>query len=492
MLRLIIGLMAALLVIGPAREWRVAAQTLLSWSAQARVPGYDPFALTPYLIADQNRTVHAFNTVQLAGQQAIVYSRWIPGQGWTAKPRDILLPQVRNQIRLQDVAPDRAGTVHLLFFSGDDAEANVYYASAPLSQAGDSYAWTTPKVVGELARTPDEAALVINSKNQLFALYSGRAKGAGLYFTYSTDQGATWSEPSPMFLSYDSGSFPFFLRMYVDGQDGIHALWNVNNSSGLSEAFYYAKLEAGQTEWRDPVQFEAGGLNAPALVAYEGELILVYQADSENGLTRYMRRSSDGGTSWTEPVRLFPHVGSNGPASFAVDSANVLHMFFGNRITGRDGTAVHGMWHTVWNGAGWEPPQAVVSGPPVVDDVGGNGFDPSFANAVISQGNVALVTWRSDPAAGANGVWYSYAILDTPELPVSPLPAQPAVAGALPVGPAATPTPLPDQAASNLNVGWSEAAPAGNPVAPVITGSAVAVLFVVVIVVGRGVLLRRR
>ncbi len=105
---------------------------------------------------------------------------------------------------------------------------------------------------------------------------------------------------------------------------------------------------------------------------------------------------------------------------------------------------------------------------------------------------MALVTWRSDPAAGVNGVWYSYAILDTPELPVSPLPAQPAVAGALPVGPAATPTPLPDQAASNLNVGWSEAAPAGNPVAPVITGSAVAVLFVVVIVVGRGVLLRRR
>jgi hypothetical protein len=104
--------------------------------------------------------------------------------------------------------------------------------------------------------------------------------------------------------------------------------------------------------------------------------------------------------------------------SFAIDSNNVMHAFFGQRNNDNN----HGMWHIIWLGNSWSNSESIVRGPQIRDAIGGEGFDPRSANAVISNGNVLLVTWGTDGAAGENGAWYSYTILDTPELPLVPLP----------------------------------------------------------------------
>ncbi|HET6446799.1 MAG TPA: hypothetical protein VFI27_19710, partial [candidate division Zixibacteria bacterium] len=54
--------------------------------------------------------------------------------------------------------------------------------------------------------------------------------------------------------------------------------------------------------------------------------------------------------------------------------------------------------------------------------IGGNGFDPGSARAVMISGNILFVTWGTDGAAGENGAWFSYTTLNTPELPAVPLP----------------------------------------------------------------------
>ena len=465
------------------------AQEPIQWAPQDRIPGYDPLVNTPYLIADQNRTVHAFNSTWIENEKVIVYSQWTLEQGWT-EPIDILLPPLKQQIRFKGAILDEAGLVNLLFFSGDDQAANIYYSSAPMVHAGGAPAWSTPIVVGDQAKTPDEAAFVMNSQNQIFVLYSSNSDDrTGLYFTYSTNDNRTaWSAPTPMFLTYGDGLFPFFLRMYVDSQDGIHALWNVNDESGLSQAFYYAKLEAGQVEWSDPIQFDAGGLNQPSITEYGDTLILIYHDEGESGLTRYMRQSPDGGKTWTEKIRLFPHVGSNGPPTLVTDSNNVLHMFFGNRVTSNSGATIMGIWHSIWDGGRWSFPQAVVSGPSIKDDIGGNGFDPSFAKAIVSQGNTILVAWRSDPQAGVNGAWYSYTTLDTPELPIVALPTPPVTVYATPTAtvtppPTPTPTPLLLPTATRQNEEVAANSSADNPAIALIFGAIPVVLLISVVFV---------
>jgi hypothetical protein len=50
-------------------------------------------------------------------------------------------------------------------------------------------------------------------------------------------------------------------------------------------------------------------------------------------------------------------------------------------------------------------------------------FDPYDARSVIVQGNVILLTYRSDPGKDLASTWYTYHIIDdAPELPIEPLP----------------------------------------------------------------------
>lgn len=94
-------------------------------------------------------------------------------------------------------------------------------------------------------------------------------------------------------------------------------------------------------------------------------------------------------------------------------------MFFGGRIGNPE---IQGMWHSSYEKGRFTKPSAVVSGPLVNDTVSDNAFGPQFAMAVAVQGNTLLVTWRQDPGMKGNGVWYSVAQVDAPELPVVPLP----------------------------------------------------------------------
>jgi hypothetical protein len=398
-----------------------AAQGPTEWSAPERIPGYDDTAWTPYLVTDQNRTVHAFNSVLIEGLRVIVYSQWTLEQGWT-EPVDIILPVLKSGAWIEGVFLDQKGVVHLVFYSGDELQANIYYSRAPLAQAGSARAWSTPELIGERALKVQEAALVGDSQDRLFALLSAEPGGVrGLYATHSTDGGATWSEPSAIYLTYSDQLWPVFLKMYADRRDGIHAVWAAANESGNSESVYYAAFDPDQDAWREPVKLaHASGreVDMPSIIEYEDVFFVIYHDFGADAITRFMLRSRDAGRTWTNDGRLFQHVGSNGPASMVVDSSNVLYMFFGNRVSTGSGIT-YGMWCSVWQGDRWGVPEAIVSGP-IRDD-----FAPSTANAVVTQGNVILLTWMNEPGRidmGYGGTFYSHTVLDAPELPVAAVP----------------------------------------------------------------------
>lgn len=398
---------------------RVSAQSIERWSPAKLIPDYEQSTWTPLLVADQNRTVHVFASVLLeeAGVRAIVYRQWSFEHGWTAA-NDILLPPVKKEARIHGALLDQNGFIHLAFFSGDENEAGIYYTQAPALLANQAPAWSPPEQVGPAAFTFDDAVLTSNHQGHLYILYVGTQEGNGIYETHSVDGGQTWTEASPMFLTYDAEQMPFDLNVYVDVDDDIHLVWTVNNITGNTDSIYYARLTAHQQSWTAAAEIEnIGGIPAgqPAIISYEGELLLVYHAPTPEGLiSRYLRKSNDDGETWSEKTRLFPQNGSNGAVSFVVDGRNILHMFFGNRVENNQ-QITYGMWHSLWRNGQWIPPTAIVSGDYRID------FDPSIAHAVVSQGNVILVTWMADPIAIARrrgGAWFSYITLDMPEQPV--------------------------------------------------------------------------
>ncbi len=394
------------------------------WSPPANIPGFEGETLTPQLIADRNGTVHAFASQQFdsnRNETAIIYSIWTLETGWTF-PVDIVLSPLKNDARLLGAFLDEAGLMHLLFFGGDDTEANVYYTQAPAVDAGRASAWSKPIVIGERAITPENGALSGDGNGNLIAIYSGDIAGHGFYYTLSQNSGQTWSEPAPFFLTYDNELWPYYLKLSRGASGWLQAVWTANDISNHGVALYYARFSFSDMRWSDLVtlaETEGGlGTQAPAIIEYQGDLLVMYYT-GHTGKQNFII-STDNGYTWSEPVAPFPHVGLNDSGFFVTDSADNLHFFWGQRLTGSPD--IHGMWQSTWQNGQWSDAEAVVSGPRISDEVGNRAFDPVLPRAVCSQGNILLVAWISDYGLKGNGVWYSFKVIDTPALPRVPLP----------------------------------------------------------------------
>ena len=396
------------------------AQFLSQWSTPQTIPGYDIAGSVPYLVADQNKTVHAFTSKQIDNELTIAYNRWSLDLGWT-KPVDVILSPRAGIARINGALLDNLGNIHIIFFGGNEVSGGIYYTVAPAVNADQAWAWTPPLLIGEHAGTVYDAVLLGDNSGNLFALYSGNLDGNGLYSVFTSDKGATWSEPIPVFLTHNERLWVAHIKATLDDLGQLHVVWSVVNQAGTGEAVYYSRLEADHVHWSDPISLatvENYSADWANIIYYNHELMAIYMNSSP--ATRWMRRSIDGGQTWTDRVLPFNYVGEYGFVSYIIDSSNTLHLFLGNRT--RDELAIHGMWHSVWSGNRWSEPEPIVSGPRKIDEIGGTGFDPSRPSAIISQGNVVLVTWATDPGAGYNGIWYSYITLNTPGLPLIPLP----------------------------------------------------------------------
>ncbi len=477
----IIGITMVMIGILLARTIPAVGAPTYQWSPMQRIPGFGDAGFSPYLIADRNRTVHAFNSQWVGLDMVIVYSQWRIGKGWTP-PGIIMLPP-RGQARITGAILDESGRMHVTFFAGDDLAADIYYTSAAAEDAGHAGAWSSPRVVGPGAITPTSGALASDGKGLLVIVYSGNLEnllGNALYVVHSTDGGETWSDPKELFVTETRTFWPWGIQMFMDRRERLHFVWSVVGVHGLGVAVLYASMDTRELHWNEPSSMAEAigqGANTPSIIKYRGELIVIYHNDFPT--TRWMQRSSDGGGTWTEPVRIFEdHVGSNGPASLVIDSGGTLRMFFGNR----SGEQIHGMWQSIWEDDQWSSPEAIVSGPTYRDKPGGEGFDPSYATAVVCQGNVVLVTWRTDEGAGPNGIWYSYATLDAPELPVTPLPSPiPSVTATLSTTAAST-KPSPQTGPANHFADPSEIIPARGPTTPIIAGVVPVVIFLTVVI----------
>jgi hypothetical protein len=431
-------LLALALLWTPTLTGAVQAQTspvstAANWAPVAPIPQFYPEALPPVMVTDENHTVHAFASLPLSDDPAdplsqemgIFYRQWTLEGGWTPL-NDILLTPVKLQARVKDAYLDNAGIIHLIFYGGDEQEAYTYYTSAPAAAANSAQAWAAPMVIGPQPITPEVAAITGDGEEKLVALYSGNlGEGNSLYVVYSDDAGATWTDPAMLFSTYTVDDKVFDFDWHLGESGRLYAVWNVTDKNGQNVGGYFAKMEKiADKKWTKPVELAESvglGIAIPAITEYNGNVMLIYNngEGEEVAPVMWFKMSTDGGERFTGPLKAFPdHIGRNGVISFVEDSADTLHVFFGQRLPGGygDNLDLHGMWHSTWDGSSWRPLTPVVSGP-----ISGT-FDPYDARAAIVQGNVILLTWRTDPGRDISSTWYSHTVLNTPELPAVPLP----------------------------------------------------------------------
>jgi len=475
----------------------VLAQNAGGWAPDERVPGYLDDTFTPFLVADQNRTVHVFAS-QWVGisprQLAIVYRQWSLTGGWT-KPVDIFLP-FAGQAQIQGAFLDSSGIMHVIYWAGTARESYIFYSKAPVANADQSSAWSPSIAIGEEAVEPASAALAGDDQGNLIVIYTGNLDGAGVYEVHSKNSGNTWSKSRSVFFTYDVGIVPFSLRLFMGQAGRLHAAWNVVTNRGVDMSLHYARYDVAQEEWTESVMLnkridikEYFGPSFPSIVDNGKDVVIMYNNGSPLSSrpvpagrpVQMVSVSNDGGDTWRDPVVPFYRLlGRSGEHSLVVDSNHVVHALFTQRIEFTvDGVnrEIGGMWHSSFQGGIWSDPDRFITS-----------HAPHDVRAVVSQGNVLLVVWREDPGAEQqHGVWFSYTTLDSPELPIVVPPTPILVENAL--------TPIPDFSSGSTDVVVSaterpginlEGAPTGvasNPAGPLIIALIPVLLVLAVVVV---------
>jgi hypothetical protein len=300
-----------------------------------------------------------------------------------------------------------------------------------------------------------------------------------------------------VFLTYDSNLSTFSLRLAIGPEQKIRAVWNVVTNLGVDEALYFANFDSGNSKWDTPVELDRRidlpdyfGPSFPVIVDNGQETVIVYNGG--NPFTgrpvgpgrpiQRVRMSLDSGLTWNEPLDPFPfHVGRSGEHTLVLDGNGTPHTLFTQRIESTDEkgdySIIGGVWHSAFQNGGWSNPDRFVSTVPAHD-----------VRAVVVQGNILLVVWREDPGVGQSGIWYSYSVLDVPELPVTPLATasgnylvqQNSTSIPLPY-PSNTPDPF-----SETDL-FNEAPPSSlgkNPAMPIIVGLVPVILILIGVVLG--------
>lgn len=419
------------LLILSANISQVSAQIPNQWQPDERVPGYLDNTFTPYMVVDQNRTVHVFASQVMnekTFQLAIVYRQWSLAGGWT-KATDILLSPSGNAV-IQGAFLDQQGFVHVIFWGGTAEKAQIYYSKAPVQSAGSASSWSRPVVIGNLSVETTSAAIVGDGLGNLVVIYNGRRMGYGVYAVSSADSGETWSRSAPIYLTYDQTLLPFSLRLAMGREGRVHATWNVVTILGEDRSLYYANFSLTDQRWSLPKALveKTGtrgffGPSYPSIVDTGKEVLIMYNSGNPfDGLLVPSGRpvqmvivSKDNGETWEVPVvPFYRHNGRSGEHALVVDSNNVVHAIFIQRIEyveGDKNVVIGGIWHSAYKDGVWSNPERFIPSVP-----------SSNIRAVVSQGNVILATWIEDQGVGQAGVWYSYLLLDSKELPVVPYP----------------------------------------------------------------------
>ena len=377
----------------------------LDWTYPVNVPQYHKDGRAPVLVADRAGQIHGFTVDTRDGSDsALVYRKWTKNVGWEV-PVDVVLPPRSGTVTILGAEIDDFDFVHLVFFNGDIFGAGLYHVSAPLIGAESGMAWSEVNLIADAPGPLAEGMLIGDGESRLNVVFQGVSTGLGLYETFTLDGGQTWSKPEIIYLSSDEVSLPSAVDIHLDEKGVLHAVWSIWNSQrGVGDELFYSHRASNANDWRQPTlianrtgsEYES---DWGAVTSTGDELLIVYQ-DSFPA-SKFMRRSTDGGLTWSTPEKPWPHIGEYENAIFVKDGQNRLHTIMGNRY----GDCCHGMWHAKYVDGNWEELKPIIQGPKTID------FDPSAPDAVISQGNLIMATWWMD-SKDRNGAWFSYATID--------------------------------------------------------------------------------
>lgn len=324
--------------LGGLENWSARFAPTPVWS-QPTVIASSPFRPNPpELVVSSDGGLHAFWTLseqavnsgplempEMNDDNAIYYSRLEVGR-WSA-PRPVLDPSDRGISRPAAVANDR-GSLFLVW--SDNETGDVYFSRAVADRAASTTEWLQPEVLSSPRSPAGNPDVIIDQDGTIYVAYAVPLnEERGIYLTYSTDGGETWTESERIFDGVTAG----WQRVgdpHLALTDGaVHLVWTRHPSppeSG-SLALVYARSQDGGQSWTGPEIMVEGNVIWSEIVGVgERTLHQAWLSLSEDDVDLWHQRSVDNGLTWSAPARISDPTTQGVATTLFLDAAGEPHL----------------------------------------------------------------------------------------------------------------------------------------------------------------------
>ncbi|MDR4512130.1 MAG: glycoside hydrolase [Nitrososphaeraceae archaeon] len=183
--------------------------------------------------------------------------------------------------------------------------------------------------------------IVTNSNNEeIYVLWQEDINGHyDVYLSKSSDGGTTFKESVNVSNDLGDSINPNFI---ISSNNDVHVVWNDNSTDKGNNIFIKSSSDGGTT-FKESVNVSnstnSNSIN-PQIVSNGNEIFVVWQEDINGHYDVYLSKSSDGGTTFKEPINVSnstnsnsinPQIVSNGNEIFVVwqeDKSGNNHIYF--------------------------------------------------------------------------------------------------------------------------------------------------------------------
>jgi len=232
-------------------------------------------------------------------------------------------------------------------------------------------------------------SIAADSPNIIYIVWEQYVSGSTeIYFKKSTDGGNSWTKNKR--LTWNSG-YSFHPRIAIDSSNNIYVVWSDTTPS--NEEIFFKKSTNGGISWSSKrLSWSAGEAEKPKIaIDSNDDIHVLWSEDTPGNGELFYKKSTNGGSGWTATKRLTWTSGDSYNFDFSVDSSDVLHVAWQDKVKEVD---VIFYKKSTNSGASWIGTKRLTWG-----------TDGSSRPAIASDlANNAHVIWRKE----ISSQWYSF------------------------------------------------------------------------------------
>ena len=310
----VIGIFGIFLLVQPA-----SAQT---WEDTKRLTWTSGNSFAPSVAIDSNDYIHVIWNDITPGNSELYYRKSTNGgTSWSMKR----LTWTAGVTSRPALTIDSNNHIHTIWQDDTSGNQELYYKRS--TNGGAS--WTTKRLTWNSGESsyPD---IVVDSNNHIYIVWKDDTSGNHeIYYKKSTNGGTSWTTKRLTWTSEYSGG----PRIAKDSYNHIHVVRY--DSTPAKPEIYYKKSTNGGTSWTTKrLTWNPGSSYYPDIAADTNNHIHVVWYDSTPGDSEiYYKRSTNGGTSWSQQRLTWLPDSSYNP-SIATDSNNNIHVVWNEENPG--------------------------------------------------------------------------------------------------------------------------------------------------------------